>query len=430
MGIRWGTMRLHRKGIFLDAARLSPACEFHLDEAASATCSECLRHICAACSLLVCGDTLVCPACRGAVLGRRRRFTAAKLGIAVATIVLLVTMAARYHARDSEPIPVQAARVLPPTTEDLQIIRLREAVANEPCDRVRIVHLADKLLTNGDSREVLSAAARFFERCGDHPRLRWSTFEAHKRLGQWDASIAEATKLIADDRFDRDYWAWRGLVYETKGDFAGAISDYRQALSLEPRLAGIPFNLANLYERTGRGCEAIFPLEQFLHHHPAIEGASQVRQRIIGLYESGRCGDFAAKGRAVVAFGAGSKGIVATATVNKRHRGRFLIDTGASYVALSSTFARRIGLEAPEGSVLIQTANGPTTARPITLDAVAIQGASASRVSALVLDSLPEEIDGLLGLSFLSRFEMKLNRQRGRLELSSPNHGASDRAGD
>jgi aspartyl protease family protein len=285
------------------------------------------------------------------------------------------------------------------------------------------VELADRLASIGNNREAVAAAARFFQKCGDHPRLRWVTYAANKRLGEWDAAIAEVNRLIEHNRYDRDYWVWRGLVHEEKGDFARAIADYRQSLNLDPRLGNIPFNLASLYERTGQPCEAIFPLEQFLHHYGDLPGAGNVRQRILGLYESGRCGDHAGRGRAMVSFAPGSPAITAIVTINSRHRGRFLVDTGASYVAVSPGFARAIGLEAGKGSVLVQTANGPVTATPTTLDAVAVQGARASRVNALIIDSLPGQIDGLLGLSFLARFEVTLNRQRGRLELSAPPSG-------
>ena len=396
------------------------SCKYHPQARATATCENCFGQICGPCSRILPGSTVVCAGCRERVLARRRLFRAAGLVgslLVLAGLVGLVTWQATDRARiqGSGPPPIAAAPV-----DDAQTARLRRAVDQEPCDRVQIVELADRLASIGNNREAVAAATRFFQKCGDHPRLRWVTYEANKRLGEWDAAIAEVNRLIEHNRYDRDYWVWRGLVHEEKGDFARAIADYRQSLNLEPRLGNVPFNLANLYERTGQPCEAIFPLEQFLHHYGDLPGAGNVRQRILGLYESGRCGDHAGRGRAMVSFAPGSPAITAIVTINSRHRGRFLVDTGASYVAVSPGFARAIGLEAGKGSVLVQTANGPVTATPTTLDAVAVQGARASRVNALIIDSLPGQIDGLLGLSFLARFEVTLNRQRGRLELSAP----------
>jgi clan AA aspartic protease (TIGR02281 family) len=415
--------------LLVDVGRAAAGCEYHPETPATATCDECARRICDPCSRLLPGPALVCTGCRERVIARRWLFGGAKAAGALLAIAGVAVLAIRGRAGDVDVAREQRQQAAPPpiaSLDDVETDRLRRAVAREPCDRGRIVELANRLATTGSSREALEAAAGFFRRCGDHPRLRWITYGAHRQLGEWDAAAAEATRLIDQDRYDRDYWGWRGLVYEAKGDHPRAIADYRQALALAPDLLGVPFNLANLYERTGRPCEAIFPLEQFLHHHPAVPNAGQVRQRILALHDSGKCGGYAAKGRAVVEVGGGSPGIMAIVTVNRRHRGRFLIDTGASYVAVSAAFARGIGLETGEGTVLVQTANGPVTARPITLDAVAVQGASAARVSALVMESLPSELDGLLGLSFLSRFELKLNRQRGRLELRAPGHRAAN----
>jgi clan AA aspartic protease (TIGR02281 family) len=403
-----------RRGtIAVDAARWPARCHAHPAVDASALCAACREPICDLCATALPRFWLVCPDCREKMLSRARAVRAAALAGAALVAALAAVLLVWQRRPRPEPPPVVVK------ASDAETDRLRDAVEREPCDRVRIVRLVDDLVAKGESREVLAAAGRFFSRCGDHPRLRWVTYEAHRRLGEWDAAISEATRLIDSDRYDRDYWGWRGLAYEAKGDTRHAIADYRQALTLEPRLAGLPFNLAALLERTGRPCEAIFPLEQFLHYYPELPDAAQVRQRIIALYESGSCGDYAARGTAVIAVGGSPDALVTVATVNRRHRGRFLIDTGASYVALSASFAGRLGLEAQGATVLVQTANGPVTARPVVLDAVAVQGASAARVSALVMDTLPTGVDGLLGLSFLSRFQVKLDRAERRLELTA-----------
>jgi clan AA aspartic protease (TIGR02281 family) len=410
-----------RSRIFLDTGRGPPTCRYHPAAPASAICSECLEALCDLCRTVLPGLTIACPSCRGRVLTRRRAVRATAVCGGVAAVAVLLPLAVR---QSHVPVPPPASTEQPAARDDPEADRLREAVAAEPCDRARILHLANKLVEKDENREAVNVATRFLFQCGEHPELRGVVYEAHRRLGQWDGAIAEASKLIETDRHDRDYWGWRGLAYEAKGDLASAISDYQQVLRLEPRMNGIPFNLAALHERTGHPCEAIFPLEQFLHYHPDLQDVGQLRQRIIALYDSGTCGDYAARGRAVIAVGGTDESIVTVATVNGGHRGRFIVDTGASYVALSPRFARLISLAVNHTSVLVQTANGPVTAEPVVLDEVAVQGARASRVSALVMDTLPHQIDGLLGLSFLSRFDVTMNPRHRRLELN-----ASRRAG-
>ena len=48
-----------------------------------------------------------------------------------------------------------------------------------------------------------------------------------------------------------------------------------------------------------------------------------------------------------------------------------------------------------------------------------VQGVRTKYVPVAVLDQLPPGIDGLLGLSFLARFNIQLETQAGRLTIST-----------
>ncbi len=95
----------------------------------------------------------------------------------------------------------------------------------------------------------------------------------------------------------------------------------------------------------------------------------------------------------------------------------FVVDTGATYVTIARKVAERLRLNmdaSPKGEIL--TANGKREGRFVILPSVAIEGLSTERVPAVVLDDIAPGVDGLLGQTFLSRFEMK--QSRGTLELS------------
>ena len=85
----------------------------------------------------------------------------------------------------------------------------------------------------------------------------------------------------------------------------------------------------------------------------------------------------------------------------------FLVDTGASVVAMSSEHAVSLGIDyqmGQRGSVV--TAQGEVAARFITLPSVNIGGVQAHNVAATVIDGrYPVEI--LLGMSFLNQVEMR-----------------------
>lgn len=92
----------------------------------------------------------------------------------------------------------------------------------------------------------------------------------------------------------------------------------------------------------------------------------------------------------------------AEATVQGRHV-RFLVDTGASAVALTATDAQRLGLDLKSMSFdrTVSTAAGATRAALVELDYVSVAGARVDKVPALVLEKGLET--SLLGMSYLGR---------------------------
>lgn len=97
----------------------------------------------------------------------------------------------------------------------------------------------------------------------------------------------------------------------------------------------------------------------------------------------------------------------AEAKVEGRHV-RFLVDTGASTVALTPADARRLGLEVGElvFDQPVTTASGRTMGAAVTLEYVSVAGARIDDVEALVLqDGLETSLLGMTYLGRLSRFE-------------------------
>jgi aspartyl protease family protein len=95
----------------------------------------------------------------------------------------------------------------------------------------------------------------------------------------------------------------------------------------------------------------------------------------------------------------------------------FMVDTGASVIALNETSAARFGLRPSRGDykASVATANGNVRAAPIRLAMVDIGGIVVRDVDAIVL---PDEAlsENLLGLSFLSKLK-RFEYANGRLVL-------------
>lgn len=100
----------------------------------------------------------------------------------------------------------------------------------------------------------------------------------------------------------------------------------------------------------------------------------------------------------------------------------FMLDTGASGVALSEDLARRIGLQ-PRGRSQVSTANGVTEAGMVTLDELGFGGWQFERVPAAVLPQMEDEV--LLGMRILRHFEWKQAGGELRLQPASGSREAS-----
>lgn len=389
----------------------SVRCYVHPDMEGITSCFGCLKPICNACSHM---DKLhtVCSSC---ALSRRR---ARKVkGIAAAVFGVVAVAGGAFGLSQLEP-PFDYGE------HKYEVKKLKDLVDKEPCDRPKNLELAKLLNRAGDYRGTLDYAGRFFAECGDWYRLRWETFHAHKQLSEFDRAVAEATRLVEHEPEDQDYWWWRGEMYAELGDWEKAAFDFQQCVSLLPTANYCPFDLADALEKLGRHCDAIFPIEQYRHYHPKWRDDARIKARIERYIREGKC-DVGAEGRAVIRFDPNTGGVKARVKVNGKE-GTFLVDTGASYLTLSKRFADQLGvLPTQQRTILLKSATGVHAAHLSVVDLVEVKGTrskgvQAKRVDAAIMDNLlDDDIDGLLGLSFLSRFDLEWNWDKGQLVIEA-----------
>ncbi len=115
-------------------------------------------------------------------------------------------------------------------------------------------------------------------------------------------------------------------------------------------------------------------------------------------------------------------GIVVSGRLNDSSQSfRLLVDTGATYSALSRGTLLRLGL----GNVLngvsqvveLEAAGGTIYAQRFVLDSMQIGNARVTQVPVVILENL-EGFDGLVGLSFLQHFDVSLDQDAGKLILN------------
>ena len=118
------------------------------------------------------------------------------------------------------------------------------------------------------------------------------------------------------------------------------------------------------------------------------------------------------------------KGIMVEVLLNNRVKVNLVLDTGASIVALSRKVGEELGIDLSDTKkdvMEMRLADGSrTTAKAIILDSVKVQDVEVKNVmAAIMLDEVPVigVTEGLLGMSFLNKFNLKTDLKNMKMSL-------------
>jgi len=138
-----------------------------------------------------------------------------------------------------------------------------------------------------------------------------------------------------------------------------------------------------------------------------LDGKRRVLQRG-QTYSSSTAGGAAGAQSVTLAVGAGGH-FMAEGQINGGAI-RFMIDTGATTIAIPASEANRLRIDYQRGRRgSVNTAGGPTEAYAVTLDSVRVGGIELQAVEAMVIERGLNV--ALLGNSFLNRLEMRREGQ-------------------
>lgn len=133
------------------------------------------------------------------------------------------------------------------------------------------------------------------------------------------------------------------------------------------------------------------------------------KRRTLGMGQS-FAGGAQTGARQSVSLTADARGHFAAAGSLNGYPMTFLVDTGATSIAISAAEAKRIGLDYKAGrSAGVSTAGGVVPAWRVTFNTVKVGSISVNQIDGMVVEtglSVP-----LLGMSFLNRMEMKRDGQ-------------------
>ncbi|QND51447.1 clan AA aspartic protease [Phyllobacterium sp. 628] len=100
--------------------------------------------------------------------------------------------------------------------------------------------------------------------------------------------------------------------------------------------------------------------------------------------------------------------------------GTFIIDTGASYISVKQSFADRAQLKIIDGlPITLTTANGVIDAYLVQVDEVRLRSLKGQNIQVAIQgngdDGFDELIDGVIGMNFLSNFDITMDEKSLRL---------------
>jgi len=395
-------------GAQTQAGRAPGTCHKHPHALAVERCPACHAAICEYCVTPV-GDAFLCRDCARS-RRTRRRLAAGVVVVAILGAIGLVGWLAAGALRVADTGRIAKGQHKGRRT-DAQLQAL--AIAQDPCNEKKIkAWVTDQ--AGGDCDKVLARAQFFFDRCGPYLRLRWATFGCYKARGDHDRAIAEVNRLIGEWPYDKDFRWWRGEVYARKKDWRRALDDYWQSIVLSPAMRGIPFDLSVQAHRARQPCRAVFPMLQHAYYHPEWKLDPDERKDRLRAMQA--CPDTLGIGTVTGPMAAGGEAPPLSVRVNGKAAGDFSMDLETGLTMVSRDYADKLGL--PRGKpFLAWYGDQLQSGHLVTLEKVDWGDARAAQVEALVIQSPPFFTDGVLGRTFLLRFNGRFDKDHTHLSL-------------
>jgi tetratricopeptide (TPR) repeat protein len=151
--------------------------------------------------------------------------------------------------------------------------KLREELAETPCDKAKAQQLGQLLLDTGDTKGLGRVADTFGEKCGPNVVLLQLAYTANARAGEKEQALKAATGLVTAQPNNASYLVWRGLSLEALGRNEESAAELQKAFNLEPAQRPILNALVKAYDAQGKACEALAAFERYVEAKPSDASA-------------------------------------------------------------------------------------------------------------------------------------------------------------
>jgi aspartyl protease family protein len=324
------------------------------------------------------------------------------------------TMQAKYgHAYDFTAF--YKSYGMEPIPEGLVTVKVTESLiklAKEPCDWEAMHALGEELKRQDEKRRAANAYLSFSKSCplnGVADREAADLFYSIKDFEKSRTLYASLTSRFPYGDLD---WYHKGLAEHALGMTDAALDSFANTISLTKNQANLGewvfTEMSEIYASAGRFCEAMTPISTYIYFDPVARDTPRLRALLANFSEKGKCTSYA---KGDDSFPVLNSGVISVRANVNGIDGTFIIDTGASFVAVNQDFADRAGISV-SGIERMSTANGDANAKLSKASTIRLGKLQADDVPLVVLAKPMSKIDGLLGRSFLSRFEMTVTKTR------------------
>jgi tetratricopeptide (TPR) repeat protein len=172
----------------------------------------------------------------------------------------------------------------------------------------------------------------------------------------FSGALEVANELVEAVPASGSFRYWRALAYDRTGKSSQAMVDYMNAIQLFGDPKTVPghvfYEWAQSYAALGRYCDAISPIEMYVSLDPVKRRTPQTTKVISEYAERGNCDKRYATGMARIPFAVGL-GVRTLNVVVNNVAGTLILDTGATFVSITSRFAIKARIATESGSQVI-----------------------------------------------------------------------------
>jgi aspartyl protease family protein len=296
-------------------------------------------------------------------------------------------------------------------------LRLEE-LKREPCDQKSMTDMAAALEKLGYRREAGQGLYSFVKACGAPVNSLYRAGDIFLKLSDYATAAEIGDEFIRRAPDNANAFYLRGQGLQAAGDHLRAITDFANAIELyandKKSMGSAVFTqMARSYAALGRFCEAASPILMWVAIDPVARDTSRTRKIIADYEQNGNCATAKEFQKERYPLPGNRHVVTVKAEVNGV-KGMFILDTGASYMSVKSEFAERAKIPlANTADITLSTANGQAKGKLSKADKVMLGKLEAANVPTVVQNtdakSYGTGVDGLLGMSFLSRFDLKMS---------------------